>query len=479
MSAKFRQPFGGAADGIQSISMKPKILSFLGGRRWLALSLLALGVLSVTAADRPAGNDRHVYVIPVDGIIDLGLAPFIERITDQATSDWAAAVILEINTFGGRVDAAVLIRDALLESKVPTVAFVNKRAISAGALIALASEKIYMTEGATIGAALPVQGGSPGSAPQPVEEKTISYLRKEFSATAEARGRPARLAEAMVDPDVEIAGVIAKGKLLTLTTDEAIKQKLIDGKVVDLEQMLAELGLAGAELRTAEESWAETIVRFFTNPVVSSLLITVGLLGVITEIRTPGFGWPGSIGLASLGLFFWGHWLVQLAGYEELLLFGLGVLLLAVEVFVFPGFGVIGGLGVLSLLAGLALSLLGPGSTAGVIVSVLTRLLTSLLVAVLAALALLRFLPRTPLGRKLVLDAGMTADQGYVSAPEDDVKLLGLTGVAVSPLHPSGLALIEGRRIDVISEGEYIDSGEPIVVFRVDGNRVVVRKREG
>ena len=170
---------------------------------------------------------------------------------------------------------------------------------------------------------------------------------------------------------------------------------------------------------------------------------------------------------------------MQLAGYEELLLFGLGVLLLAVEVFVFPGFGIIGGLGVVSLLAGLALSLLGPGSTAGVIVSVLTRLLTSLLVAVLAALALLRFLPRTPFGRKLVLDTGMAADQGYVSAPEDEVKLLGLSGVAVSPLHPSGLALIEGRRIDVISEGEYIDSGEPIVVFRVDGNRVVVRKREG
>jgi membrane-bound serine protease (ClpP class) len=459
--------------------MKSKIFGFSGARRWLAMGLLGLGVLSVTAADRPAGSDRHVYVVPVEGIIDLGLAPFIKRVTDQAASDGAAAVVLEINTFGGRVDAAVLIRDALLESKVPTVAFINKRAISAGALIALASEKIYMTEGATVGAALPVQGGSPGSAPQPVEEKTISYLRKEFSATAEARGRPTRLAEAMVDPDVEIAGVIAKGKLLTLTTDEAIEQKLIDGKVADLEQMLGTLGLAGAELRKAEESWAETIVRFLTNPVVSSLLITVGLLGVITEIRTPGFGWPGSIGLASLGLFFWGHWLVQLAGYEELLLFGLGVLLLAVEVFAFPGFGVIGALGVVSLLAGLALSLLGPGSTAGVIVSVLTRLVMSLLVAVLAALALLRFLPRTPFGRKLVLETGMTADQGYVSAPEDEVKLLGLSGVAVSPLHPSGLALIEGRRIDVISEGEYIDAGEPIVVIRVDGNRVVVRKGEG
>ena len=447
-----------------------------GWRRWLGVALLGMGVLSVLAADRVTPT-RHVHVVPVEGVIDLGLAPFIERVTEQAAADGAAAVILEINTFGGRVDAAVLIRDTLLEARVPTVAFINKRAISAGALISLASEKIYMTEGATIGAAMPVQGGGTGSAPQPVEEKTVSYLRKEFSATAEARGRPARLAEAMVDADVEIAGVIDKGKLLTLTTDEAVAQGLIDGVVADREALLQKLGLEGAEIRDATPSWAESLVRFLTNPVLSSMLITVGLLGVITEIRTPGFGLPGAIGLASLGLFFWGHWLVELAGYEELLLFALGVLLLAVEVFVTPGFGVIGGLGVLSLLAGLALSLLGPGSSAEAMVSVITRVLASLLVAAIAAVALLRFLPRTPFGRKLVLETGMTAEQGYVSPPAEDQALLGREGLASSPLHPSGLALIEGRRIDVVSEGEYIDAGEPIVVTRVDGHRIVVRKR--
>jgi membrane-bound serine protease (ClpP class) len=324
---------------------------------------------------------------------------------------------------------------------------------------------------------MPVQGGGPGATPQPVEEKTVSYLRKEFSATAEARGRPARLAEAMVDADVEIPGVIDKGKLLTLTTDEALAQGLIDGEVADREDLLRALGLEGAEVRDAEESWAETLVRFLTNPVFSSMLITVGLLGVITEIRTPGFGLPGAIGLTSLGLFFWGHWLVELAGYEELLLFALGVLLLAVEVFVTPGFGIIGGFGVLSLLAGLALSLLGPGSSAEATLSVITRVLSALLVAAIAAVALLRFLPRTPFGRKLVLDMGMTAEQGYVSPPSEDRELLGRPGLASSPLHPSGLALIDGRRIDVISEGDYIDAGEPIVVTRVDGNRIVVRKR--
>lgn len=446
-------------------------------RRSLALSCLVFGVWSAWAADSVANTGRYAYVIPVDGVIDLGLAPFIERVTNQAAEEQAAAVILEINTFGGRVDAAVLIRDTLLEADVPTVAFINKRAISAGALISLASEKIYMTEGATIGAAMPVQGGGPGAAAQPVEEKTVSYLRKEFSATAEARGRPARLAEAMVDADVEIAGVIDKGKLLTLTTDEALAQGLIDAEVADRDDLLRQLGLEGVELRDVEESWAESVVRFLTNPVLSSMLITIGLLGVITEIRTPGFGIPGAIGIAALGLFFWGHWLVELAGYEELLLFALGVLLLAIEVFVTPGFGFIGAFGVLSLLAGLAFSLLGPGSSAEAVVGVVTRVMTSLLVATVAAIALLRVLPRTPFGRKLVLDAGMTADAGYVSPPVGDSALLGCAGIASSPLHPSGLALIEGRRIDVVSEGEYIDAGEPIVVTRVDSNRVVVRKR--
>jgi membrane-bound serine protease (ClpP class) len=444
-------------------------------RQLLALFCIALAVVSVATEQRTAAG-KHVYVVPVEGIIDLGLAPFIKRIVKQAESDGAAAVILEINTFGGRVDAAVLIRDALLEAKVPTVAFVNKRAISAGALISLASEKIYMAEGSTIGAAMPVQGGAPGAAAQPVEEKTVSYLRKEFSATAEARGRPALIAEAMVDADVEIADVIAKGKLLTLTTAESLQQGLIDGEVTNLTDLLRVLGLEGAEQRGAEESWAETLVRFLTNPVLSSLLITVGLLGVITEIRTPGFGFPGAIGVAALGLFFWGHWLVELAGYEELLLFLIGVLLLVVEVFVTPGFGVIGALGVGSVLAGLVLSLLGPGASVDALVGVISRVLGSLLLAAISALLLLRVLPRTAVGRRLVLEAGMTAEEGYVSPPEADRELLGLAGVASSPLHPAGVASIAGRRIDVISEGEYIDAGEPITVIRVDGNRVVVKR---
>src|SRR5688500_5287976 len=183
----------------------------------VAVALLCLLIPALLPAQTPA---PVVYVAPVEGIIDLGLAPFVRRVLDEAAEQQAAAVVLEINTFGGRVDAAVVIRDALLRARVPTVAFVNKRAISAGALISLAAERIAVAEGATIGAATPVAMGPEGGA-QPVSEKTVSYMRKECRATAEHRKRPPLIAEAMVDADVVVPDLVEKGKLLTLTTDEA------------------------------------------------------------------------------------------------------------------------------------------------------------------------------------------------------------------------------------------------------------------
>jgi len=417
-----------------------------------------------------------VYVAPIEGIIDLGLAPFVQRVLDEATREGAAAVVLEINTFGGRVDAAVLIRDALLNARVTTVAFVNKRAISAGALISLAAEKIVMADGGTIGAATPVMAGQPGAPAQPVEEKTVSYVRKEFRATAESRKRPPLIAEAMVDADVEIRGLIEKGKLLTLTTEEALKHKVADFRANTLESVLEQLALTGAEVKRASPNWAENLVRFLTHPIVSSLLITIGMLGIILELRTPGFGLPGGLGVTSLALFFWGHWLVQLAGWEEMLLIISGLVLLAVEIFVTPGFGLAGVLGIAGLLGGLSLSLIGADATWEFILRAVGRVVFSLLVALVGSLVLLRYLPRLPFGRRLILETGLTAGEGHTSAPERDLSWLGKSGTTVSPLRPAGIAEIEGERVDVVSDGEFIESGAQIVVSRVDGNRIVVRR---
>jgi membrane-bound serine protease (ClpP class) len=451
---------------------------FVNGMMWAwRLILLALGALgALVPAYAQEQRPAVVYVAPIEGIIDLGLAPFVQRVLDEAQAAGASAVILDINTFGGRVDAAVQIRDALLKARIRTVAFINKRAISAGALISLAAERIVMGEGGTIGAATPVQAGQPGAAAQPVAEKTVSYVRKEFRATAESRKRPPLIAEAMVDSDVEIKGLIEKGKLLTLTTDEAIKHKVADFRADTLEGVLQKLGLEGAELRRATPNWAENVVRFLTNPLVSSLLITIGMLGILIEIRTPGFGVPGGLGITSLALFFWGHWLVQLAGWEELLLAAAGVFLLVLELLVIPGFGIAGALGIAALLASLVLSLLGPGNTGMFILAATGRVALALLFALAASLILLRFLPRLPFGRRLILQRGLAAAQGYTSAPEHDLSLLGKKGRTWSPLRPAGIADIEGERVDVVSDGELIEAGQSVEVTRVDGNRIVVRR---
>jgi membrane-bound serine protease (ClpP class) len=444
--------------------------------KFLLIGLLCLpAVLFASESFLTQSQKPIVFVMPIEGVIDLGLAPFVQRVLEEAATENASAVVLDINTFGGRVDAAVLIRDALLESKVLTVAFINKRAISAGALISLATEKIVMADGGTIGAATPVQIGLPGTPAQPVEEKTVSYMRKEFRATAESRNRPPLIAEAMVDANVEVPGLSEKGKLLTLTTKEALDSHVADVQANSLDAVLLWLNLPNAEVRHLSETWAESLVRFLTHPVVSSLLMTLGIMGIIVEIRVPGFGFPGVMGLVSLGLFFWGHTLVRLAGLEEFLLVCLGLILVAMEIFFIPGFGIAGILGIVALLGGLGLSLIGSGATWDSWLSAMGQVSLSILVAILVALFLLRYFQRLPFGKRLLLKTSLLAKEGYASSPEEDQRWLGKRGTAATDLHPSGIAHLNGHRVDVVSDGDFINAGQAVEVVRVDGNRIVVR----
>ncbi|HSW16296.1 MAG TPA: NfeD family protein [Ramlibacter sp.] len=455
------------------------LLSFIIRKLLVGLWLLTLGLAALAQPQPGAGAAAVrpvVYVAPIEGMIDLGQAPYVQRVLNEAKAAGAAAVVLEINTFGGRVDAAVQIRDALLNSPVRTIAFVNKRAISAGALISLATHTIVMGTGGTLGAATPVLAGAGGGMTLPAEEKTVSYVRKEFRATAEARQRPPLLAEAMVDADIAIPGVIDKGKLLTLTTEEALRLKMADFRADTLEQALQATGLAGAEVRRVAPNWAENVVRAITQPVLASLLVTLALAGIIIELRTPGLGLAGVVGAVSLGLVLWGHWIAQLAGLEEMLLVVAGVVLLVVEIFIIPGFGVAGFLGITALLVGLVLSLTGAGNTTELLVQVAGRLVFSLLLAIAVSLLLLRFITHTRAGRRLTLQTGLAADAGWTSPPPDDAQWLHRTGVAASMLRPAGFADIDGARVDVVSDGEFIDAGAPVQVVRVDGNRIVVRR---
>ena len=477
-TARLRQRVGCSATRLHGTNGPRWLSEWMAlGVPWRTIAACVLLLTGLTTGGLPSAQTSRplVYVVPIEGVIDLGLAPFLARTIRDAEQAGAAAVLLDINTFGGRVDAAVVMRDALLQTRLRTIAFVNPRAISAGALLALATETIVMTSGGTIGAAMPVVSG--GGEPQAADEKSVSYLRKEFAATAERRGRPAEFAEAMVDVDVEIPGVVAKGKLLTLTVSEAMRHHVVEFRADTLEAALDAVGLGHADVRRASQTWAETLVRFLTNPIVASLLMTVGLLGILVEIRTPGFGVPGFVGLLSFALLFWGHWLVQLAGWEELLLVGAGTLLIGAEVFVIPGFGVAGIAGVVALVAGLGMTLVGAGATTSMVIGALGRVGISLLLALGGGLVLLRVLPHLPYGRRFVLNDNMNADLGYATAPDTDRSWLGRTGTAVSPLRPAGIAEIAGTRLDVVSDGGFIEALAVIEVTRVDGNRIVVRQR--
>ncbi|MDE3001265.1 MAG: nodulation protein NfeD [Gemmatimonadota bacterium] len=422
--------------------------------------------------------DGSVYVVPIEGTIERGLAAFISRVMEEAEAEGVSAVVFEIDTPGGALDAAVVIRDAILYSDVKTIAFINPRAISAGALISLATRHIVMVEGGTIGAATAVdmQG-------KKASEKIISYFRNEMKATAEKTGRPPELAEAMVDEDVDIEDLAPKGKLLTLTTSEAVAEKIaeyaitVTGEGDKLRAVLAQYELQGARVTRQSVNWSEQVVRWLTHPIVASLLMSLGFLGLIFEIQSPGWGVGGTIGLICLGLFFGSHMLVKLADWTEVLLFLVGVIMVIADLFFIAGFGVLAIPGVILMFAGLFLSLMGRSElwTWESVADGARPLLLAFITTILIGGLMLKMLPRTSAWKWLVLQEEERRDAGYIATGEHD-GLLGKEGVAFTPLRPSGTGLIEGRRVNVAADGEFIEKNSPITVIEVEGNRIVVRK---
>jgi membrane-bound ClpP family serine protease len=236
--------------------------------------------------------------------------------------------------------------------------------------------------------------------------------------------------------------------------------------------------ISPTQIITFELNWAEQLVRFLTSQVVSGLLMTFGFLGLFLEFRTPGFGVFGTVGMVCLGLFFWGHFLVRLAGWEELLLFLAGLILLAVEIFVIPGFGVVGVAGIVAILASLALATMGQWELITIpdISGALMRITVALVFSLIVTIVLARYLPKTSLGKRLILSDSQEHEDGYVAQIQDRSPLLGLTGTTLTPIHPSGTVVIYDKRYDVVSEGEFIDRQMTVEVIDVEGARIVVRQ---
>ncbi|MCE2422844.1 MAG: nodulation protein NfeD [Gemmatimonadetes bacterium] len=454
---------------------RTRVRSQRGWRGWTGVRLANLVFVALVAAGFVGAaalyagpQEQTVVFAPVQGEIEMGLAPFVERVLEEAAETGAAAVILEMDTPGGRVDAAWRIVDALRESEVPVYTFINPRALSAGAMIALATDGIYMRGGGSIGAATPVVGD------QKASEKMVSAMRSEFRALAEERGLDPTIGEAMVDEAVDLPGYAPEGRLLTLTTSEAVEIGVAVAQVDGAAAVLEDIGLTGAVEVESAPSWAEALVRFLTMSQVAPLLLSLGMVGVFMEIRSPGFGIPGALGIASLAAFFGAHHLVHLAGVEELLLLGAGVILIAVEVFVIPGMGVAGILGAGAILGASVMSMLGRFPTFGDVFNAMGLVALSIILASVSAWALVRHLPRSRWLSGVYLRETTDRDTGYLSAPERD-DLIGARGVALTDLRPAGTALINEERVDVVTEGPWIEADTAIEIVSADGYRHVVR----
>ena len=429
--------------------------------RWPALLWCCLLLCGFGGLIARAQVGRPVVIVPITGTVDDGMAHLVQRSVDEANQGHARAVVLDVNSPGGLVSAAFAIRDALFSAQEPVVAYVGERAYSAAALISLAANRIIMAPGASIGAAEPVEAG--GAVPP--SDKIVSALRGEFESTAQRNHRDPKLAGAMVDKNVNLPEYKRSGMVLTLNTDDAVRSGIASGTAPTLDAALAQLHLADAPRVTESFSWAEQIARFATDPVGSGLLLTLGMLGLLIEMQTL-HGIAGIIGVGALALFFGTHVYAGFSNGFVAALAVLGLLGILWELHVVPGHGLPGILGAAALLVAVLLAFGLPFFFVGV-----ETIATAIVLTVIIFTLVVRAVPQNAWADRLALAAAQGPD--YV-ASADYGSLRGRIGKAVSYLRPAGIASIEGRRVDVLTEGEFIAQGTPIRVVRVEGARVFV-----
>ncbi|WP_336771715.1 NfeD family protein [Paenibacillus sp. MMO-58] len=415
-----------------------------------------------------SGLGPAVYVVPVKQTVESGLKSFLERAYKEAAEAKAERVILVINTFGGEVTSAEEIGELIRKSSIPTTAYVEGKAVSAGTYIALNAQNIVMEPGSTIGAAAVVNG----SGDLIDNPKVVSFWVKTMREAAELNGRNPDIAAAMVDPGAtlplpDLKQVKQSGQILTLTADEALKVGYAEYKAESVDDAIKWLGLENRERIELNPSIAEKIATWLVNPIVMTVLFILGIAGIAIELFVPGFGVPGIVGILSFGLYFFGHYIAGFAGMESVVLFIVGIALLLIEVFV-PSWGILGILGSASLIAGVLTAASNPMTA-----------FISLVIALVAAAVILYFVVRKYKDRgiwnKFILREKLTTEQGYLSA-ETKEDLLGQEGIAITPLRPAGTIQIGENRIDVVTSGEFIASGKTVKVIKTEGTWVVVRE---
>ena len=426
----------------------------------LIILLSLAGLINPFTAD---AKEKVVYVVPIEETVEKGLLAFLQRAVDEAEEANAEAIIFDVNTPGGAVDAAGGIGKLLTGTELKTIAFVNKQALSAGAYISLNTDEIYMVPGSTMGSAAIIdqQGNTAG-------KKAESYWFAAMKSAAVESGRDPIYAQAMADESIDLPELGAgKGKLLTLTAEQAREVGYSEGTVKNLDELLDKLGYENAEIRNVNETFAEKLARFLTHPVVIPILLTIGSLGLVLELYSPGFGLPGLAGLSSLLLFFYGHLVAGLAGFETVILFALGIGLILLEFFI-PG-GIAGAIGFVAVIASFFIA---SDNMVHMGISILIALSASILLSILMIRV---FGKRMKLFKRIILTDSTSTEKGYVSN-KNRLELIGVEGIALTPLRPSGTILVDDERIDVVSEGAFISKDTRVRIIKTEGSRIVVRE---
>ncbi|ARI77019.1 hypothetical protein HM131_09270 [Halobacillus mangrovi] len=429
----------------------------------LVLVTTGLSLLQYTSSVNAAGEGKQVYIIPVKETVERGMAAFLERTTDEAAENGADHIIFEIDTPGGRVDAAGEIGEIFQDLDIPNTAFITSRAYSAGSYIALNADQIYMKPQATMGASGVIN--SDGTA---ADKKAQSAWISSMVAAAESNGRDPLYARAMADSSVDLPKYGAgEGEFLTLGPTDAEEVGYAEGIVEDRTELLSELNLSDAKIIEEQPTLAENLARFLTDPIVIPILLSVASLGLIVELYSPGFGIPGIMGVLSLVLFFYGHIVAGLAGYEAIILLILGIGLVVAEFFL-PG-GIAGIAGIIAIVASLMLSSADMGHMAMSIgIALIVTIVVSIILFKVVGLERGFF-------RHIILNDATTSEKGYVSAA-NRLELIGMEGTTLTPLRPAGTAEFDGERLDVVTEGGFISAQHRVKVVKTEGSRIVVRE---
>lgn len=444
------------------------------------------------------GEHYTVYQLDFrEDMVGAAMPFYVHRVIEAAKAAKADAIVMDLNTNGGSLAVLFEIRDEIIRLPMPLYAYVNSKAWSAGSLLAVLADRIVMAPQSSIGAAQVITSTGEEIGPV-VEQKINSALKGSIRAAAKDKGHPVPICEAFIDRQIRVDGLNRRGEVLTLDQEQATTSTLYTdpstSKTIvlaplavfvasDMDDLLKRDGLWPAQVVKYQMSWSEQLAKWVL--VIRPLLLLIGLGALFLELKAPGIGVPAAVGILALALFFWGSYLADLAGFLEVVMFVVGMALVALEIFVLPGFGLPGVAGVALVLVSLVLSMLKlpPPDVPDLTINyqMLSRALWTV-IFVFAGFAVVAwtisvYLPSIPLLGRLVLDPGK-GGPGAAAAAAAEESLMGRTGEAITDLRPAGTALIGGRRVDVVTEGEYIERNAAVRVIALHGNVHTVTRAE-